>query len=277
MLQLIVFCILLGVSISLAGDKGKPVLTIFQSFSDVVLKLVSLIMHLAPYGVFCLLAKSIATMGADAFEGMLKYFFTVAAVLVIHLAVVYSAFLKGLGRLNPLIFFKNVRPALLFAFSTSSSAATMPVTMNVVKKRLGVDNKVASLTIPIGTTINMDGTAIMQGVATVFIAQLFGVDIGIIGYLTVILTATMASIGTAAVPSVGLVMLTGVLAQAGLPVDPLAIGMIYAVDRLLDMMRTAVNVAGDCAVTSIVANSNNLLDKEIYNEVSDRDEVGEQI
>lgn len=270
MLQLIVFCILLGVSVSLAGDAGKRALKVLQSFNDVILKMVTVIMHLAPYGVFCLLAKIFADLGADAFEGLAKYFVTVALALVLHAFGVYSALLKLFTGLNPITFFKNVRPAMLFAFSTSSSAATMPITMNVAEKRLGVDNRVASLTIPVGATINMDGTAIMQGVATVFIAQAFGADLGMGGYLTVILTATLASIGTAAVPSVGLVMLTMVLQQVGLPVEGIA--LIIGVDRLLDMMRTAVNVTGDCAVTSIVAKYNNMLDEKVFNEVSDRDE-----
>ena len=274
MLQLIVLSILLGISISMAGEAGKKALGVMQGFSEVILKMVAIIMHLAPYGVFCLLAKIIATLGLEAFENMAKYFGCVVLVLLIHAFGVYPMLLKIFARLNPVTFFKNVRPAMLFAFSTSSSAATMPVTMSVAEKRLGVDNKVASLTIPVGATINMDGTAIMQGVATVFIAQAFGADLGLTGYITVILTATLASIGTAAVPGVGLVMLTMVLQQVGLPVEGIA--LIIGVDRLLDMMRTAVNVAGDCAVTSIVANHNGLLDKEIYNEVSDRDEVAAQ-
>lgn len=274
MLQLIVLSILLGVSISMAGDSGKKALGVMQSFNDVILKMVAIIMHVAPYGVFCLLAKIIATLGLEAFENMAKYFFCVVLVLLIHAFGIYPALLKVFSGLNPVTFFKNVRPAMLFAFSTSSSAATMPVTMRVAEKRLGVDNKVASLTVPVGATINMDGTAIMQGVATVFIAQAFGADLGITGYITVILTATLASIGTAAVPGVGLVMLTMVLQQVGLPIEGIA--LIIGVDRLLDMMRTAVNVTGDCAITSIVAHSNKMLDTDIYNDVSDRDEVAAQ-
>ncbi len=270
MLQLIVFCILLGISVSLAGDAGKKALEVLQSFNDVILKMVTVIMHLAPYGVFCLMAEIFADLGADAFEGLAKYFITVVMALVLHAFGVYTTLLKLFARLNPLTFFKNVRPAMLFGFSTSSSAATMPVTMNVAEKRLGVDNRVASLTIPVGATINMDGTAIMQGVATVFIAQAFGADLGLSGYLTVIFTATLASIGTAAVPSVGLIMLTMVLQQVGLPVEGIA--LILGVDRLLDMMRTSVNVAGDCAVTCIVAKQNGMLDETVFNEVSDRDE-----
>lgn len=270
MLQLIVFCILLGISVSAAGDAGKKALGILQSFNDVILKMVTLIMHLAPYGVFCLLAKIFAGLGADAFDGLIWYFSCVVFALAIHCFGVYPLLLQIFARLNPITFFKNVRPAMLFAFSTSSSAATMPVTMNVAEKRLGVDNKVASLTVPVGATLNMDGTAIMQGVATVFIAQAFGADLDINSYLMIILTATLASIGTAAVPSVGLVMLTMVLHQVGLPAE--GIGLIIGVDRLLDMMRTAVNVTGDCTVTSIVARHNNMLDEAVFNEVSDRDE-----
>ncbi|OUS17346.1 dicarboxylate/amino acid:cation symporter [Gammaproteobacteria bacterium 50_400_T64] len=273
MLQVIVFAILMGVAVSHSGEKGKEVLSFFESFNEVVMTMVTLLMHLAPYGVFCLLAKLFSQLGLTAILDLAKYFFTVAFVLLVHGLVVYTGIFKLLTRLSPWVFLKNVRPAMLFAFSTSSSSATMPVTMNVAEKRLGIDNGIASFTVPLGATINMDGTAIMQGVATVFIAQAFNIDISIGGYVAVVLTATLASIGTAGVPGVGLITLALVLQQVGLPVEGIA--LIIGVDRLLDMMRTAVNVTGDCMVSSVVARSEGLLDEAVFHETSDRDEYEE--
>ena len=237
--------------------------------------MVGFLMHLAPYGVFCLLAKIFSELGIGAVVDLGKYFFTVIFVLLLHAIGVYSLLLKLLSGLNPLTFLKNVRPAILFGFSTASSNATMPVTMNVAEKRLGIDNAVASFTVPLGATINMDGTAIMQGVATVFIAQAFGIDISIGGYLAIIATATLASVGTAGVPGVGLITLSMVLQQVGVPVEGIA--LIIGVDRLLDMVRTAVNITGDCMVSSVVAKGEGLFNTEIFNEVSDRDTYEEKV
>ncbi len=275
MLQVIVFAILMGVAVSHSGEKGKEVRSFFESFNEVVMTMVSLLMHLAPYGVFCLLAKLFSELGLSAILDLAKYFFTVAFVLLLHGLGVYTTMFKLLTRLSPWLLLKNVRPAVLFAFSTSSSSATMPVTMNVAEKRLGIDNSIASFTVPLGATINMDGTAIMQGVATVFIAQAFNIDIGLGGYVAVVLTATLASIGTAGVPGVGLITLSLVLQQVGLPVEGIA--LIIGVDRLLDMMRTAVNVTGDCMVSSVVARSEGLLDEAVFHELSDRDEYEESV
>jgi Na+/H+-dicarboxylate symporter len=263
MLQIIVFSILVGVAITQAGKAGKGILSVFQDFNDVI-------MRLAPFGVFCLLAKLFTEEGFAAIYNLALYFMTVTLVLLVHAGVVYTSIFSLFTRLNPLTLLKNIRPAMLFAFSTSSSNATMPVTMNVMEKRVGVDNSVASFTVPLGATINMDGTAIMQGVATVFIAQAYGLDLGLTEYLAVIATATLASIGTAGVPGVGLIMLSMVLQQVGLPVE--GIGLIIGVDRLLDMMRTVVNITGDSTVTSVVAKSEGMLDEKVFNEVSDRDE-----
>jgi Na+/H+-dicarboxylate symporter len=270
MLQIIVFAILVGVAITQAGAAGKSTLDGFQAFNDVIMRMVTILMHLAPFGVFCLLAKLFTEEGFTAIFNLALYFMTVTLVLLIHAGVVYTSIFSFFTRLNPLTLIKNMRPAMLFAFSTSSSNATMPITMNVVEKRVGVDNSIASFTVPLGATINMDGTAIMQGVATVFIAQAYGLDLGLTEYLAVIATATLASVGTAGVPGVGLIMLSMVLQQVGLPVE--GIGLIIGVDRLLDMMRTVVNVTGDGMVTTVVAKSEGLLDEEIFNEVSDRDE-----
>ncbi|MBV1930839.1 MAG: dicarboxylate/amino acid:cation symporter [Porticoccaceae bacterium] len=270
MLQIIVFAILMGIAVTHSGEKGRAVLDFFDSFNEVVMTMVSFLMHLAPYGVFCLLAKLFSELGISAIADLAKYFFTVVLVLLVHGLGVYMIIFKTLTRLSPWTLLKNVRPAMLFAFSTSSSSATIPVTMNVAERRIGIDNSIASFTVPLGATINMDGTAIMQGVATVFIAQAFNIDISLGGYIAVILTATLASVGTAGVPGVGLITLALVLQQVGLPVEGIA--LIIGVDRLLDMMRTAVNVTGDCMVSTVVARSENLLDEAIFNEVSDRDE-----
>jgi Na+/H+-dicarboxylate symporter len=270
MLQVIVFAILVGVAILQAGDSGKTVLRGCQMISDVIMRMVSILMNLAPYGVFCLLAKLFTSQGFSAIINLALYFGTIVFVLFLHASVVYTSIFALLTRLNPLTLFKNMRPALLFAFSTSSSNATMPITLNVARTRVGAHNSIASFTIPLGATVNMDGTAIMQGIATVFIAQAYGLDLTMGEYLAVVATATLASIGTAGVPGVGLITLAMVLQQVGLPVE--GIGLIIGVDRLLDMMRTVVNVSGDGMVTAVVANSEGLLDKDVFNDLSEQED-----
>jgi Na+/H+-dicarboxylate symporter len=270
MLQVIVFAILVGVAILQAGDSGKTVLRGCQMISDVIMRMVSILMNLAPYGVFCLLAKLFTSQGFSAIINLALYFGTIVFVLFLHASVVYTSIFALLTRLNPMTLFKNMRPALLFAFSTSSSNATMPITLNVARTRVGAHNSIASFTVPLGATVNMDGTAIMQGIATVFIAQAYGLDLTMSEYLAVVATATLASIGTAGVPGVGLITLAMVLQQVGLPVE--GIGLIIGVDRLLDMMRTVVNVSGDGMVTAVVADSEGLLDREMFNDLSDQDE-----
>ncbi|HXH28113.1 MAG TPA: dicarboxylate/amino acid:cation symporter [Candidatus Polarisedimenticolia bacterium] len=262
MLQIIVFAALFGVALTSAGETGRRLLGIFADLNDVVMRLVMILMQLAPYGVFCLIAKVFAQQGYEAFGHLAKYFFLVLVVLVLHTAITYSGLLRLLGGLSPLQFFRKMRPPVAVAFSTASSGATLPVTLRTVEQGLGVDNQIASFTLPLGATINMDGTAIMQGVATVFIAQAYGIDIHMGGYLMVVLTATLASIGTAAVPGVGLVMLAMVLRQVNLPVE--GIGLIIGIDRLLDMTRTAVNITGDAAVTCVVAKSEGALDLDTF-------------
>jgi len=214
--------------------------------------------------VFCLLATQFSKIGWQGVIQVAGYFFTVLLVLILQLWVVYSGFLKVFANVSPVTFFKKMYPNFLFAFTVSSSSATIPVTMNAVKNKLGVSNKIASFVVPVGATVNMDGTAIMQGVATVFIANVYGVHLGLSGYLMVILMAMLASIGTAGVPGVGLITLAMVLQQVGLPVEGIA--MIFGIDRLLDMFRTAVNVAGDCVVACCVARFENEMDKDIYYE-----------
>jgi Na+/H+-dicarboxylate symporter len=269
-LQVIVFAILMGLGISLSGEAGQRILRPIEDINTVVMKMIMLIVELAPFGVFFLLAETFSKVGFAEIGSLAKYFFTLLFVLLVHALVVYPIILKTFSGLSPIQFFKNIRPATLFAFGTASSAATMPVTLSVVEKRMGVDNRVASFSIPLGATINMDGTSMMQGVATIFIAQAIGLDLTMAQLAMVILTATLASIGTAAVPSAGLVMLTAVFTQVGLPVE--AIGVIFGVDRLLDMTRTAVNVTGDAMVTTIVAKRHGMFDQAIFDDDSDLNE-----
>ncbi len=262
MLQVIVFAIVVGLALVLSGQSGQRVLGFFQDLNAVVMKIVTIVMQLAPYGVFALLARTFAQEGFGAVGPLMKYFLLVLAVLAVHGLMVYPALLTLLARLNPVQFFRNARTVHAFAFSTASSNATLPVTLETTEHRMGVSNSVAAFTIPLGATVNMDGTAIMQGVATVFIAGAYGIEMSLADYGMVVLTATLASIGTAGVPGVGLVMLAMVLKQVGLP--EAGIGLILGVDRLLDMVRTAVNVTGDMVVTCIVAKGEGQLDEAAY-------------
>jgi len=262
MLQIIVFALLFGYAVSHAGEQGRRIASFFRDLEVVVMKMVGILMALAPYGVFALLAKLFANMGIGAIVDLAAYFFTVLTVLLLHALGVYSLLLRTFTGLSPKILLSKMRPVWAFAFSTASSGATLPITLRTVERRLGVHNSVAGFTVPLGATINMDGTAIMQGVATVFIAQVYGIDLSLGAFLTVILTATLASIGAAAVPGVGLITLALVLEQAGLPVEGIA--LIIGVDRLLDMVRTAVNVTGDATVSVIVANSEQQLERSVF-------------
>lgn len=263
MLQVIVFALLFGTALArTGGDISTNLRNFFEHLNEVILKMVMMLMQLAPYGVFCLLAKLFSALGYEAILQLGEYFFTVLFVLLLHAFGVYGFILKSLTGLPPKIFFRKMWKVAVFGFSTSSSNATLPINLRTVEHDLGVHNQIASFSIPLGATINMDGTAIMQGVATVFIAEAFGVDIGLSGYLLVILTATLASVGTAGVPGVGLVTLAMVLQQVNLPVEGIA--LIIGVDRLLDMVRTAVNLTGDAMVAVIVAKSEGKLDTDIY-------------
>ena len=259
MLQIIVFSILVGIAIRGLGDSVKIIKDVVSNITDIVLKLVMYIINIAPYGVFCLMSVLFAEKGLTVLGDLSFYFFIVVSALLIHGFLTYSALLILFAKINPFSFFDKVKSLMIFAFSTSSSNATIPVTLKTVIDNIGVNRKVASFTVPLGATINMDGTAIMQGVATVFIANAYSIDLLLTDYLMVILTATLASIGTAGVPGVGLIMLAMVLNQVGLPVE--GIGLIIGVDRLLDMLRTVVNVTGDSAVSTIVANSENQLER----------------
>ncbi|MCH1418133.1 MAG: dicarboxylate/amino acid:cation symporter [Flavobacteriaceae bacterium] len=254
MLQIIFFALFFGIGmILLPQETSKPVKDFFDSFNAVILKLIDMIMMAAPYGVFALLAALVVEAPSlELFQALALYAITLLLGLAAMIAV-YSIIVKIFTGRSPSSFFKGIAPAQLLAFSTSSSAATLPVTMECVEENLGVDKEVTSFVLPIGATINMDGTSVYQGVAAVFIAQAFGLDLSLSAQLGIIFTATLASIGTAAVPSAGIVMLVIVLAQAGIPEAGLA--LIFAIDRPLDMCRTIVNVTGDAAVSMLVGKS----------------------
>ncbi|MBM7703187.1 dicarboxylate/amino acid:cation symporter [Metabacillus iocasae] len=253
MLQIIVFSIFVGLGITMLGKKTKGLYDVIDQGNELMMYLVNLIMKFAPYGTFGLIATAVGSQGLDAMKAMGLYMFVVVLALFIHVIVTYGGSIFFLAKRNPIEFFKEFSPAMTVAFSTSSSSATLPVSMNVAQKRLRVPEQISSFVQPLGATINMDGTAIMQGVATVFIAQVYGVDLTLTMLITVVLTAVLASIGTAGVPGVGLIMLAMVLSSVNLPVEGIA--LIIGIDRLLDMTRTAVNITGDAACAVIVAES----------------------
>jgi Na+/H+-dicarboxylate symporter len=253
MLQIIVFALFIGIALTALGEKTKGVLNLIDQGNDIMMYLVGLVMKFAPYGTFGLIATAIGSQGIDAIKAMGVYMIVVVLALVIHALFTYGSSVYFLGKMNPFAFFKGFSPAMGVAFSTSSSNATLPVSMETAQKNLRVPESVSSFVQPLGATINMDGTAIMQGVATIFIAQVYGADLTLTELATVVLTAVLASIGTAGVPGVGLIMLAMVLQSVGLPVE--GIGLILGIDRLLDMARTAVNITGDAACAVIVSES----------------------
>ena len=263
MLGIVFISILFGLALNLTDDLTNGFSKTFERFNIVFLKIVLLIMTFAPIGVFCLMGSYVMAKGLNIFGDLAQYVLILIFVLAFHLIFTYSLILKSFANLSPLIFFRKMKNVALFAFSTSSSAATIPVTLKAVTDDLGVKKDVSSFVVPVGATINMDGTAIMQGLATMFIASTVGIDLTLIQYGQIVLLAIVTSIGTAAVPSAGTVTLALILGSLGLPLD--AIGLILAVDRILDMIRTAVNVCGDAAVSCIVAKSENELDLSIYN------------
>jgi Na+/H+-dicarboxylate symporter len=264
MLQIIFYVIVVGIAALALGDISNRFAQACEYMNELMMKVVSIVMAFAPYGVFCLIAKTFAEQGIDLFLPVLAYVATLVGSLFLHLFVTLMVILKVTSGLSPFVFMQKIREAQIFAFSTASSNATIPITLRCVTEKMGADNSVASFTVPLGATINMDGTAIMQGVATVFLANVYGIDLGIGGYLTVIAMAVLASIGTAGVPGVGLVMLTMVLNQVGLPIEGIA--LILGVDRLMDMIRTAVNITGDAVVSTIVAKSEGKLDQAVYDD-----------
>ena len=251
MLAIVFFSILFGLALNKTNHLTGNLSESFERLNTVFMQLVLMIMSYAPIGVFCLIGKFVITDGLDIFQEAVMYVVLLISVLIFHAIVTYSIFLKIFTNLNPIVFFKKMKETAIFAFSTSSSAATIPVTLKTVTTDLGVNKNIGSFVIPVGATINMDGTAIMQGMATVFIAQMSGIDLSIFQYVQVVLLAVVASIGAAAVPSAGTITLVIILQQFGLPLE--AIGIILAVDSILDMIRTSVNVTGDATVARIVA------------------------
>lgn len=262
MLPIIFFALFVGVVIAILGKRVEIVHRLFEQFNEIMMKMTTIVMYVAPLGVFCILARTFAGIGFDAFLPMLKYMGGVAIALAIQCFGVYMLLLLAFTRLNPFIFVRKFFPVMAFAFSTATSNATIPMNITYLERRIGVSRKVSSFTIPLGATINMDGTAIMQGVAVVFTAQLFGVPLGPAEYATVIATATLASIGTAGVPSVGLITLSMVFNSVGLPLEGIA--LIMGIDRILDMLRTAVNITGDAVVTTIVAKQSGAMNPDVY-------------
>ena len=263
MLAVVFFSILFGLALNKTNHLTGNFSEAFEKLNTVFMQLVIMIISFAPIGVFCLIGKFVITDGLDIFQEAFKYVILLISVLMIHAFITYSFILKIFTNLNIWTFFKKMKEVAIFAFSTSSSAATIPVTLKTVQDDLGVNKNVSSFVIPVGATINMDGTAIMQGMATIFIAQMSGIDLTLIQYVQVVILAVVTSIGTAAVPSAGTITLVIILQQFGLPLE--AIGIILAVDRILDMLRTSVNVTGDAAIACIVADSEGLLDRDIFN------------
>jgi len=252
MLQIIFFAIMFGIAATMIpGGKGKILIDFFEAVSEAMTQLVRMVMKIAPIGVLALVAAVVGRFGAEILVSLAAYGAIVVAGLALHAAIVYGTAVRILARMNPLFFFRGIRPAQIIAFSSSSSNATLPVTIQCAEENLGVPKDVASFVLPLGATINMDGTALYQGVATVFIAQVYGIPLTIIDMLTIVLMATLASIGTAGVPSVGLITLTMVMRTIGVPLEGIA--LILGVDRILDMCRTVVNVTGDAAAAVVVA------------------------
>ncbi|WP_088036685.1 dicarboxylate/amino acid:cation symporter [Evansella clarkii] len=253
MLQIIAFAVLIGFALARLGDKTSGILRLVEQGNEIFMYLVKIVMYIAPFGAFALIASAIGELGLDALQAMLMYMLAVVLGLLLQAIIVYGGAVSIFAKMNPIEFFRNFVPAMVVAFSTSSSSATLPVSMRTAQERLNVSKPVSSFVQPLGATINMDGTAIMQAVATVFIAQVYAENLAFGDLLTIILTATLASIGTAGVPGVGMIMLAMVLTSVGLPVEGIA--LVLGVDRILDMLRTAVNITGDAAVAKVVSAS----------------------
>ena len=262
MLPIIVFALFVGIMLAKLGSSASTVSNFFSQFNDIMMEMTMSVMKIAPIGVFCLIAKTFAGIGFDAFLPMLKYMGSVTLALAVQCFVVYQVLLFIFTRLNPIKFIKKFFPVMTFAFTTATSNATIPLSIDTLEKKIGVSKRISSFTIPLGATVNMDGTSIMQGVAVIFIAQVYGMNLSAGDLVTVVLTATLASIGTAGVPSVGLVTLSMVLSSVGLPTEGIA--LIMGIDRILDMMRTAVNITGDAVCTTVVASMNKAVDRDIY-------------
>ena len=261
-IHLLIFSVLIGIAASKVKDNAKTFINYFHEFNTVINELVKIIISFTPIAVYCILSKTFATQGLETLTPLMGYFFTVVFVLLIHFFITFSLLLKTFTNLNPKKFFINIKEVIVFTFSTSSSSASIPFTLKAATEKCGINKSISSFTIPLGATINMDGTAIMQGCATFFLASLYGIDLGMNEILTIVVTATIASIGTAGIPSAGIIMLTVIFTQIGIPLE--GITLLLGVDRLLDMMRTSINVSGDLCISCIVASSENKIDETIY-------------
>lgn len=261
-LQIIVFAILLGLAINLAGEKGAPVKRFFHSAAEVMFKLAHMVMELAPLGVFALIVWVIGELALVELLSLVWIVVTLYAACLLHIALVYGGCIRLLGRLKPQHFFRGIVDAQAVAYSTATSAGTLPVTMANVQRNLGVSKNVSGFVLPLGATMNMDGTAIYMGIAALFTAQALGVELTMTQYLTVVLTSTLASVGAASIPAAGLIVMPIVLSSVGLPLG--AIALFFPIDRLMDMMRTMTNVTGDSMVATLVAKAEGELDHEVY-------------
>jgi Na+/H+-dicarboxylate symporter len=261
-IHLLIFSVLIGIAASKVKDNAKTFVNYFHEFNAVINELVKIIISFTPIAVYCILSKTFATQGLETLTPLMGYFLTVVFVLLIHFFITFSLLLKTFTNLNPKQFFINIKEVIVFTFSTSSSSASIPFTLKAATEKCGINKSISSFTIPLGATINMDGTAIMQGCATFFLASLYGIDLGMSEILAIVVTATIASIGTAGIPSAGIIMLTVIFTQIGIPLE--GITLLLGVDRLLDMMRTSINVSGDLCISCIVASSENRIDETIY-------------
>ena len=262
-IHLLIFAVLIGISAARIKNKIKTFIQYFFDFNDVINELVKLIISFTPIAVFCILAKTFSTQGVETIMSLAGYFFTVVFVLIFHFFFSFSILIKSFTALDPIKFFQNLKDVVIFTFSTSSSSASIPFTLKAAEEKYGIDKSISTFTVPLGATINMDGTAIMQGCATFFLASLYGIDLGINEILTIVITATIASIGTAGIPSAGIIMLTVIFTQIGIPLE--GITLLLGVDRLLDMMRTSVNVSGDLCISCVIASSENKINEKVFN------------
>ena len=262
-IHLLIFAVLIGISAARIKNRIKTFIQYFYDFNDVINELVKLIISFTPIAVFCILAKTFSTQGIETIMSLAGYFFTVVFVLLFHFLFTFSILIKSFTALNPVKFFQNLKDVVIFTFSTSSSSASIPFTLKAAEEKYGINKSISTFTVPLGATINMDGTAIMQGCATFFLASLYGIDLGINEIVTIVITATIASIGTAGIPSAGIIMLTVIFTQIGIPLE--GITLLLGVDRLLDMMRTSVNVSGDICISCVIASSENKINENVFN------------
>ena len=262
-IHLLIFAVLIGISAARIKNRIKTFIQYFYDFNDVINELVKLIISFTPIAVFCILAKTFSTQGIETIMSLAGYFFTVVFVLLFHFLFTFSILIKSFTALNPVKFFQNLKDVVIFTFSTSSSSASIPFTLKAAEEKYGINKSISTFTVPLGATINMDGTAIMQGCATFFLASLYGIDLGLNEIVTIVITATIASIGTAGIPSAGIIMLTVIFTQIGIPLE--GITLLLGVDRLLDMMRTSVNVSGDICISCVIASSENKINESVFN------------